>query len=68
MLPSKEMCSLHVLHTWARCYFYLTFRGPFPFSGCFRCDFTSAETSLFPSLPFASSFILSFLSMHSFLP
>lgn len=70
VLPSKEMrslpCAAHLGSP--RCYFYLTFQGPFPFSGCFCCDSTVASTSLFPSLPFASSFTLSFLSMHSFLP
>lgn len=71
VLPSKEMrslpCAAHLDSP--PCYFYLTFQGLFPFSGCFRCDSTIASTSFFPlppSLPVASSFTLSFLSMHSF--
>lgn len=54
VLPSKEMrslpCAAHLGSP--PCYFYLTFQGLFPFSGCFRCDSTITSTSFFfPSLP-----------------
>lgn len=66
VLPSKEMrslpCAAHLGSP--RCYFYLTFQGLFPFSGCFCCDSTITSTSFFP-LPPCCFFLHSFLPFHA---